>query len=177
MRNVADVESETTMLGHKMSFPVYISAAAKGGLAHPDAEEALCRAAFAKSTIQMCPHMATKTLEQMAAARARTSLLFLVNFSSILCTEITPLKTIYICYQCVHVVVAQCTLLCCVTPCILLFVSYFSSKQMCRTRLKIDKNDAELYEPILTEHWCYSGPGAVPTALRGEGPCRLQGHR
>lgn len=53
------------MLGQKMSFPVYISAAAKGGLAHADAEEALCRAAYAKKTIQMCPHMATKTLEQV----------------------------------------------------------------------------------------------------------------
>lgn len=70
MRNVSDVKSATTMLGHKMSFPVYISGAAKGGLAHADAEEALCRAAFARDTIQMCPHMATKTLEQMAAARA-----------------------------------------------------------------------------------------------------------
>lgn len=53
------------MLGQKMAFPVYISAAAKGGLAHADAEEALCRAAYAKKTIQMCPHMATKTLEQV----------------------------------------------------------------------------------------------------------------
>lgn len=75
MRNVAEVQTETAMLGHKMSFPVYISAAAKGGLAHADAEEALCRAAFARQTIQMCPHMATKTLEQMAAARARAALL------------------------------------------------------------------------------------------------------
>ena len=73
MRNVAEVKTETAMLGHKMSFPVYISAAAKGGLAHADAEEALCRAAFARQTIQMCPHMATKTLDQMAAARARAT--------------------------------------------------------------------------------------------------------
>lgn len=65
MRNVADISMDTSMLGHKMSFPVYISAAAKGGLAHADAEEALCRAAYAKKTIQMCPHMATKTLEQV----------------------------------------------------------------------------------------------------------------
>lgn len=65
MRNVADVSTETLMLGQKISFPVYISAAAKGGLAHADAEEALCRAAYAKKTIQMCPHMATKTLEQV----------------------------------------------------------------------------------------------------------------
>lgn len=64
MRNVADVSMETSMLGQQMSFPVYISAAAKGGLAHAEGEEALCRAAFAKQTIQMCPHMATKTLEQ-----------------------------------------------------------------------------------------------------------------
>jgi L-lactate dehydrogenase (cytochrome) len=73
MRNVSEIAMETTMLGHKMAFPVYVSAAAKGGLGHPDAEEALCRAAHARSTIQMCPHMATKTLEQMAAARAGAS--------------------------------------------------------------------------------------------------------
>eukprot|EP00892_Ulva_mutabilis_P012875 jgi/Ulvmu1/9960/UM059_0008.1 len=77
MRNVADVNMETSMLGEKMSFPVYISAAAKGGLAHSEAEEALCRAAFEKQTIQMCPHMATKTLEQMAAARAKGQIQFL----------------------------------------------------------------------------------------------------
>jgi isopentenyl diphosphate isomerase/L-lactate dehydrogenase-like FMN-dependent dehydrogenase len=77
MRNVSDVKMETSMLGHKMAFPVYISAAAKGGLGHPDAEEALCRAAAAKSTIQMCPHMSTKTLQQMATARAPGQVQFL----------------------------------------------------------------------------------------------------
>lgn len=70
MRNVAEVDTATTMLGHKTAFPVYISGAAKGGLAHLDAEEALCRAAAAYGVLQMCPHMATKTHEQMAAARA-----------------------------------------------------------------------------------------------------------
>lgn len=83
MRNVADIETATTMLGHNMSFPVYISAAAKGGLAHGDAEEALCRAAHARGTIQMCPHMATKTLEQMAAARAGTFATFLCSVASL----------------------------------------------------------------------------------------------
>lgn len=77
MRNVSDVDLGTTMLGHAMVFPVYISGAAKGGLAHADAEEALCRAAAAKGIIQMAPHMATKTHEQMAAARAKDQVQFL----------------------------------------------------------------------------------------------------
>lgn len=77
MRDVSEVATATTMLGHRMSFPVYISAAAKGGLAHADAEEALARAAATWGTIQMCPHMATKTLEQMAAARAQGQVQFL----------------------------------------------------------------------------------------------------
>lgn len=77
MRNVADVDMATTMLGHKTAFPVYISGAAKGGLAHADAEEALCRAAAAHGVLQMCPHMATKTHGQMAAARAQGQVQFL----------------------------------------------------------------------------------------------------
>lgn len=47
------------------------SGAAKGGLAHEDAEEALCRASYTAGVLQMCPHMATKTHEQMAAARGK----------------------------------------------------------------------------------------------------------
>jgi L-lactate dehydrogenase (cytochrome) len=77
MRNVSDIDMATTMLGHNMSFPVYISGAAKGGLGHPDAEEALCRAAASAGILQMCPHMSTKTFEQMAAARAQGQVQFL----------------------------------------------------------------------------------------------------
>lgn len=77
MRDVSAVEMNTTMLGKKMSFPVYISGAAKGGLGHADAEVALCKAAAAYGTLQMCPHMATKTLEQMAEARAKGQSQFL----------------------------------------------------------------------------------------------------
>jgi L-lactate dehydrogenase (cytochrome) len=77
MRDVSNIDMATTMLGHKTSFPVYISGAAKGGFAHPDAEVALCRAAAAAGVLQMCPHMSTKTFEQIAEARAPGQVHFL----------------------------------------------------------------------------------------------------
>lgn len=36
--NVSTVDTSTTLLGYKTSFPVFISAAAMGRLAHPDGE-------------------------------------------------------------------------------------------------------------------------------------------
>jgi L-lactate dehydrogenase (cytochrome) len=86
MRNVSEINMETSMLGHKMAFPVYISAAAKGGLGHADAEVALCKAAKKMNTIQMCPHMATKTFEQMAEARAGALPEFSHERLSVACT-------------------------------------------------------------------------------------------
>jgi L-lactate dehydrogenase (cytochrome) len=77
MRDVSTINMATTMLGHSMAFPVYISGAAKVGFAHTDAELALCRAAAKMQSLQMCPHMSTKTMEQMAAARAKGQVQFL----------------------------------------------------------------------------------------------------
>jgi len=71
MIDVSDVDLEVEVLGTRMSFPVYISGAAKGGVSgNPDAEVALCRAAYAAGVVQMAPHMPTKPHAEIAAARA-----------------------------------------------------------------------------------------------------------
>lgn len=69
MVDVSDVRLDTSMLGVGVRMPIYISAAAKGGLAHPDAELALARAAHSCGVVQMCPHLGTQPLEAMAGAR------------------------------------------------------------------------------------------------------------
>ena len=61
MIDVANVSTATTMLGFPTAAPIYISAAAKGGYAHQEAELALCRAAHTAGVIQMVPHFASKT--------------------------------------------------------------------------------------------------------------------
>eukprot|EP01050_Picozoa_sp_SAG11_P026850 SAG11_NODE_6582_length_1284_cov_1.422785_1_plen_350_part_00 len=69
MVDVAATSTATTMLGFTTAAPIYISAAAKGGYAHPEGEVALCRAAAAAGVIQMVPHFASKPLKEIAAAR------------------------------------------------------------------------------------------------------------
>ena len=68
MINVASPVMATTMLGYHTSAPIYISGCAKGGLADKEGELALSRAAFAEDVIQMAPHFATRTLEEIAAS-------------------------------------------------------------------------------------------------------------
>ncbi|MCL4418493.1 alpha-hydroxy-acid oxidizing protein [Patescibacteria group bacterium] len=60
---------KSKILGFDTSFPVYISATALGKLAHPDGEVALTRASYNEGIIQMCPTLASCTLEEMTAAR------------------------------------------------------------------------------------------------------------
>ena len=68
--NVKAVDLTTSLLGTACSMPLYISACALGKLAHPDGECALTRAAGKVGVIQMCPTLASCTIEEMAAARA-----------------------------------------------------------------------------------------------------------
>jgi len=78
MVDVSDVNTSTSLLGYKSSFPLYISAAAKGGLSMcQDAEVALSRAAFKYGVIQMAPHLGTKTLKEIADARQEDQVQFL----------------------------------------------------------------------------------------------------
>src|SRR5207248_5926101 len=53
MRNVLNIDTGTTLLGHDSSFPVYISAVALGKLSHPEGEVVLTRAAYKHQAIQM----------------------------------------------------------------------------------------------------------------------------
>uniref|UniRef100_A0A061S3A4 Mitochondrial cytochrome n=1 Tax=Tetraselmis sp. GSL018 TaxID=582737 RepID=A0A061S3A4_9CHLO len=78
MVDVSNVSTATTILGFKSSMPLYISAAAKGGLSMcQDAEVALARAAHKFGIIQMAPHLGTKTLREIAEARQGDQVQFL----------------------------------------------------------------------------------------------------
>ena len=68
--NVKAVDLSTCLLGTASAMPLYISACALGKLAHPDGECALTRAAGGAGVVQMCPTLASCTIEEMAAARA-----------------------------------------------------------------------------------------------------------
>jgi len=69
MVDVSETSLSCNLLGAASSLPIYISGSAKGGLAHPDAEVALSRAAASKGIVQMAPHMGSKPLSEIAAAR------------------------------------------------------------------------------------------------------------
>eukprot|EP00958_Prasinococcus_capsulatus_P015662 scaffold1675_cov361-Prasinococcus_capsulatus_cf.AAC.3 len=77
MVDVSNVNFETKLMGFASSMPLYISAAAKGGLANAEAECALSRAAVSSGIIQMAPHLGSKPLSEIAAARAEGQTHFL----------------------------------------------------------------------------------------------------
>ena len=64
------IDTSATLLGSKSSVPIFISATAMGGLYHPDGEVELCRGAGRSGIIQMCPTLASRSIEDMASARA-----------------------------------------------------------------------------------------------------------
>ncbi|KAH7139707.1 FMN-dependent dehydrogenase [Dactylonectria estremocensis] len=81
MVDVADIESsmETTILGHKFSAPFFISPCATAGLAHPEGEIGLLKAA-AEQNILYIPSLATSIpLENIAAAKAHESQIYVSN--------------------------------------------------------------------------------------------------
>lgn len=67
--NVKNIDMSCTILGYKSSFPVYITATALGKLAHPEGEVVLTRAAHTAGIIQMCPTLASCSLDEMTTAR------------------------------------------------------------------------------------------------------------
>eukprot|EP00049_Salpingoeca_infusionum_P014927 m.286275 g.286275 ORF g.286275 m.286275 type:complete len:1080 (+) comp15779_c0_seq1:241-3480(+) len=67
--NVADIDLSSSMLGYSTTLPIYISSCALGRLAHPDGEMVLARAAGTYGVIQLCPTLASCTLEEMTGAR------------------------------------------------------------------------------------------------------------
>ena len=67
--NVRNIDISTTILGHRTSMPVYITATALARLGHPDGEVALTRAAAAEDIVQMIPTLASCSLDEITAAR------------------------------------------------------------------------------------------------------------
>ncbi|KAI9248255.1 FMN-dependent dehydrogenase-domain-containing protein [Phascolomyces articulosus] len=69
MMDVSQVDTTTTLLGTKVSMPLYISATAMNKMAHPDAEKVLTRAAGVRNVIQMIPTLSACSLEEIVNAR------------------------------------------------------------------------------------------------------------
>jgi L-lactate dehydrogenase (cytochrome) len=67
--DVTKVDMRCKILGYDSSFPLYISATALAKLAHPEGEVVLTRAAYSQGIIQMMPTLASRSLEDMVAAR------------------------------------------------------------------------------------------------------------
>jgi len=67
--NVADIDMTTTVLGVKCSIPMYITSCALGRLYHEDGECCLARGAHMAGIPQLCPTLASCTMDEMHAAR------------------------------------------------------------------------------------------------------------
>ncbi|GME48319.1 putative transporter [Neofusicoccum parvum] len=68
LRDVSDVDTTTTMLGHSASAPFFISPAAMARLAHPDGELALARAAGSEGIVQCVSNNASFPLASIVEA-------------------------------------------------------------------------------------------------------------
>ncbi|KAF4991649.1 hypothetical protein FDECE_13997 [Fusarium decemcellulare] len=66
----------TTILGHNFSAPFYISPAAAGIRSHPKAETGLVKGAAAGDILYIPSLLASKTIEQIAAEKAKGQVLF-----------------------------------------------------------------------------------------------------
>ncbi|KAJ9465468.1 Cytochrome b2 [Diplonema papillatum] len=70
LRDVSHVDTRSTILGHRVSMPVFVSASALQGLAHPTAEVGICKACGRAGVVQMVAGFSTLPLKDIAAARA-----------------------------------------------------------------------------------------------------------
>nr|GAT45009.1 predicted protein [Mycena chlorophos] len=68
LRDVTRVDWSTSILGHKTSMPVYITATALGKLGHPEGEVNLTRAAAKHGVIQMIPTLASCSFDEIVDA-------------------------------------------------------------------------------------------------------------
>ena len=66
LADVSNVDTSTTILGHKISLPVLAAPSAPQIAAHPDGDLATCRAAGAAGTIEILSHNADFTIEEVA---------------------------------------------------------------------------------------------------------------
>ncbi|KAG0163237.1 hypothetical protein DFQ28_000261 [Apophysomyces sp. BC1034] len=69
MVNVKHIDTSTTMLGNRVSLPLYISAAALTKLGHPDGEKVLTRAAGRTDIIQMVPVLSSCSMDEIVSTR------------------------------------------------------------------------------------------------------------
>ncbi|KAL8276641.1 hypothetical protein RQP46_010990 [Phenoliferia psychrophenolica] len=76
LRDVTHADVSSTMLGHKMSLPIFISPAAMGRLAHPDGEKALARVAGASGFPYIVSANASISFEEIAALAVSGQTLF-----------------------------------------------------------------------------------------------------
>jgi 4-hydroxymandelate oxidase len=68
LAGLADVSTETTLLGTPVRLPVVVAPTAIQGLAHPDGEVATARGAHAAGALSILSSLATCPLEEVAAA-------------------------------------------------------------------------------------------------------------
>jgi len=68
--DVSQIDYSCEMLGTKCSFPIYITGTALGRLYHEDGEMCLTKAAAAKGIIQMCPTLASCTMDEMLSVKS-----------------------------------------------------------------------------------------------------------
>ncbi|EKM53383.1 uncharacterized protein PHACADRAFT_259730 [Phanerochaete carnosa HHB-10118-sp] len=77
LRDVSVVDWSSTILGHKSSLPLYISATALGKLGHPDGELCVTRAAAKHGVIQMIATLASCSFDDIINAEANGQTFFL----------------------------------------------------------------------------------------------------
>merc|ERR1719359_1477529 len=68
--DVDKIDYSTTVLGCKMSIPIYITSCALGRLYHEDGEMCLTRGAALAGIPQLCPTLASCTMDEIHSARA-----------------------------------------------------------------------------------------------------------
>ncbi|KAL2175446.1 cytochrome b5-like protein [Thermothelomyces heterothallicus CBS 202.75] len=68
--DVTSADTSTTLLGHRVSTPLYVSPAAMARLAHPDGEAGIARGISRFGAMQLVSHNASMTPEQIVANAA-----------------------------------------------------------------------------------------------------------
>jgi len=68
--NVDNIDMTSTVLGTKVSIPLYVTSCALGRLYHEDGECCLTRGAAISGIPQLCPTLASCTMDEMHAARS-----------------------------------------------------------------------------------------------------------
>ncbi|KAM5343764.1 hypothetical protein ACJ41O_012301 [Fusarium nematophilum] len=67
--DVEQVDTSTTMLGTKVSIPIYVTATAQNKLAHPEGEVIFTRASYKHNIIQMIPTLSSCSFDEIIDAR------------------------------------------------------------------------------------------------------------